>query len=165
MRFPDAASSSRGKIVLAQSHAALGDWDSVKVAAAREISQKSIGLMMRVRPCWIISVMLVPNVFCYQVSSTHRLPSSSKAHSISAFADDIPLDRPPSADVALSFTLLAQAVWSLFPFDCQHGHLMHCDPGHQPRGPKWCRAALAPSSSSRSLLRGGFSPDEARGIG
>jgi hypothetical protein len=35
IRFPDAASSSRGKIALAQSHAALGDWDSVKVAARR----------------------------------------------------------------------------------------------------------------------------------
>ncbi len=32
-RFPSAALSCRGKIVLAQSHAALGDWDSVKVAA------------------------------------------------------------------------------------------------------------------------------------
>jgi hypothetical protein len=31
-RFPDAASGCRGKIILAQSHAALGDWDGVKVA-------------------------------------------------------------------------------------------------------------------------------------
>jgi hypothetical protein len=34
-RFPDAASSARGKIVLGQSHAALGDWDSVKVFSNR----------------------------------------------------------------------------------------------------------------------------------
>ena len=29
---------------------------------------------------------------------------------VSPFADDVPLDRPAPADVALSFTLLAQAV-------------------------------------------------------
>ncbi len=48
-RFPDAASSVRGKIVLAQSHAALGDWDSVKVDASA--SSFGLGLMLDNRLC------------------------------------------------------------------------------------------------------------------
>ncbi len=48
-RFPDAASSARGKIVLAQSHAALGDWDSVKVAhfCQNILSRLSCALLRR----------------------------------------------------------------------------------------------------------------------
>jgi len=66
-RFPDAACSARGKIVLAQSHAALGDWDSVKVVAVGRMSR--LGLTLFPRLYCNILVMLAPSVFCYQVSS------------------------------------------------------------------------------------------------
>ncbi len=69
-RYPEAASSSRGKIVLAQSHAALEDWDSVKVIAARFI-RLIVGHLLLFRPFWIVLVMQEPSVFYSQVSSTH----------------------------------------------------------------------------------------------
>jgi hypothetical protein len=49
-RFPDAASSARGKIVLGQSHAALGDWDSVKVFANRRNFSVYVSCFISDRP-------------------------------------------------------------------------------------------------------------------
>ena len=73
-RFPDAASCARGKIVLAQSHAALGDWDMVKVVALRQFSCLVLTLCLRLY--WSISVMLAPSVFYYQVSSAACVPNN-----------------------------------------------------------------------------------------
>jgi hypothetical protein len=81
-------------------------------------------------------------------------------HLASSLADDVPLDRPAAADIALSFTLLAQAV-CLFALFCPRHVVKHCFQGCQPRGPQWRSAASAAGSSGRSLLRGGFSSDDA----
>jgi hypothetical protein len=74
--------------------------------------------MLHFRPFWIVLAMLELSVFCYRVSSNQNFSTLSKVHNFSSYTDDIPLDRPHPADVALSFTLLAQAVW-LFNFVCQ----------------------------------------------
>ena len=145
-RFPDAASSARGKIVLAQSHAALGDWDSVKVAdlCRSSLSRLSCALL---RLCWTILAKLGPSVCFYQVSSHCCFSSSSMFHLASSLADDVPLDRPAAADIALSFTLLAQAV-CLFALFCRRHVVKHCFQGCQPRGPQWRSAASATGSAS-----------------
>jgi hypothetical protein len=73
--------------------------------------------------------------------------SSSKCHLACQLADDVPLDRPAAADIALSFTLLAQAV-RLFALFCRCRVVKQCFQGYQSRGPQWRSAASATGSAS-----------------
>lgn len=73
--------------------------------------------------------MLGHNVCCYQVFQAFTCHLFNiEFYSCS---DDIPLDRPPPADVALSFTLLAQAV-GCFSVYCRCQRFILCNSGDQP---------------------------------